>query len=311
MLHFLFGVVIVGAIIMMMVASPAFRGFVIVCILAAGLALWAVIETSRRMPGYFQFSCRAGGVVCNGCSPGEGLRTMAKCFVIGPIGEAGSTVRADADDFMKYIVTPVVTSKDLGYEAPIRADSLNEPGRITSQIITLLMEADLVIADLTGNNPNVFYELCLRHTLGKPVIHMATDGTVLPFDVRDNRTIFYTMHSRVAESARSELEKQIRHIQQTDYKAMNPILETVGIVNLERSADPAQKALGQLMGMVERLSSDVQGIRQDMRVTANAAMLPRFGGYYTHPSFLETGGSQANTPLTLRSADDGVKPKSE
>jgi len=191
-----------------------------------------------------------------------------KCFVIGPIGEAGSAIRAEADDFMKYIVTPVVAHKDFGYDPPIRADSLNEPGRITSQIIKLLMDADLVIADLTGNNPNVYYELCLRHALGKPVIHMALDGTTLSFDVRDNRTIFYTMHSRAAEGARAELDKQIRHIRKDGYKAMNPILETVGIVNLERSTVPEQAALGQLMGMVERLSGDVQDIQHSIRVSA-------------------------------------------
>jgi hypothetical protein len=69
--------------------------------------------------------------------------------------DAGSDIRAEADDFIKYIVAPVVTQEEFGYKAPIRADSLNEPGRITSQITTLLMEADLVIADLTGNNANV------------------------------------------------------------------------------------------------------------------------------------------------------------
>jgi hypothetical protein len=108
----------------------------------------------------------------------RGVNSM-KCFVIGPIGEAGSEIRAAADDFMKYIVLPVVSKKGCEYDAPIRADSMNEPGRITSQIIKLLMDADLVIADLTGNNPNVYYELCLRHALGKPVIHMASDGTKL------------------------------------------------------------------------------------------------------------------------------------
>ena len=80
------------------------------------------------------------------------------------------------------------------------------------------MEADLVIADLTGNNANVFYELSLRHAIGKPVIHMAANGTPLSFDVRDNRTIFYTMHSRVAEAARTELAKQIRHVHSAGYK---------------------------------------------------------------------------------------------
>jgi hypothetical protein len=43
--------------------------------------------------------------------------------------------------------------------------------------VTLLLEADLVIADLTTNNANVYYELSLRHAIGKPVIHMAAEET--------------------------------------------------------------------------------------------------------------------------------------
>jgi hypothetical protein len=217
-----------------------------------------------------------------------------KCFVIGPIGEAGGAIRAAADDFMTYIVTPVVTHKDFGYDAPIRADSLNEPGRITSQIIKLLMDADLVIADLTGNNPNVYYELCLRHALGKPVIHMALDGTTLSFDVRDNRTIFYTMHSRTAESARAELDKQIRHIRAAGYKAMNPILETVGIVNLERSTVPEQAALGQLMGMVERLGGDIQEMQHSIRMNSIS-----MGGLPHVTGLLNTNALQSPSPPDL------------
>ena len=83
----------------------------------------------------------------------ENKAKMAQCFVIGPIGPDGSSIRTAADDFMEFIVRPVVTSTEFGY-TPIRADGLNEPGRITSQIIRLLLEADLVIADLTGNNAN-------------------------------------------------------------------------------------------------------------------------------------------------------------
>src|ERR1700720_423457 len=95
------------------------------------------------------------------------------CFVIGPIGDVGSKIRQDADDFMNYIVTPCPALAEFDYAPPVRADQLNEPRRITSQVIKLLVEADLVIADLTGNNPNVYYELSLRHALGNLVIHMA------------------------------------------------------------------------------------------------------------------------------------------
>ena len=64
------------------------------------------------------------------------------------IGPPGSDIRVGADDFMKYIVAPC--AEELGYDKPIRADGLPEPGRITSQIIDLLNSADIVIADLSG-----------------------------------------------------------------------------------------------------------------------------------------------------------------
>jgi hypothetical protein len=66
---------------------------------------------------------------------------------------------------MKYIIEPCPALKEFDYGPPVRADGLNEPGRITSQIITWLKEADLVIADLTWNNANVYYELSLRHAV--------------------------------------------------------------------------------------------------------------------------------------------------
>ncbi|HVV41582.1 MAG TPA: hypothetical protein VHC94_11020 [Nitrobacter sp.] len=186
-----------------------------------------------------------------------------QCFVIGPIGDAGTPIRTDADDFMKYIVGPVVTKPQFGYQ-PIRADHLNEPGRITSQIIKMLLEADLVIADLSTNNANVYYELSLRHALGKPVIHMAVEGTKLSFDVRDNRTIFYTMHSRSAEEARNELERQIQHVLKDGYRAKNPILETIGIVQLERSEAPEDRAFGHIMAKLSQMDDAVREIQQTL-----------------------------------------------
>jgi hypothetical protein len=131
---------------------------------------------------------------------------MPKTFVIGPIGSAESSIRADADDFMKYIVAPVL--EELDYEEAIRADRLPEPGRITSQIIKQLVEADLVIADLTNNNANVYYELSLRHAIGKRAIHMAFADTEISFDLHDNRTIRYTLQCRDTEAAKRELISQ-------------------------------------------------------------------------------------------------------
>jgi len=51
----------------------------------------------------------------------------------------------------------------------IRADKISEPGIITTQIIGHIVDAELVIADLTDKNPNVFYELAIRHAIRNPI----------------------------------------------------------------------------------------------------------------------------------------------
>jgi hypothetical protein len=75
------------------------------------------------------------------------------CFVIAPIGEPESEIRKRSDQILKHVITPAV--QQFGYE-PLRADQIAEPGLISSQVIQHIMNDPLVIADLTGRNPNVF-----------------------------------------------------------------------------------------------------------------------------------------------------------
>src|SRR5947209_17192970 len=110
-----------------------------------------------------------------------------KCFVIAPIGELGSPERKRSDVIYKYVISPAVESCEY---KPLRADRIPDPGIITQQVIQHIVEADLVIADLTGRNPNVFYELAICHALRKPFIQLLQSGEILPFDVASTRTIF-------------------------------------------------------------------------------------------------------------------------
>jgi hypothetical protein len=140
------------------------------------------------------------------------------------------------------------------------------------------MEADLVIADLTTNNSNVYYELSLRHSLGKPAIHMAEDNTLLSFDIHDNRTIFYTMNIRSVEAAREELARQIRRVHTAGYKASNPITEAIGIVQLEQSENPTQQVLSTVVRNVELLTAEVHRLAQAQNLGNFAGLVYGRGG---------------------------------
>lgn len=81
-----------------------------------------------------------------------------QCFVIGPIGQKGSSTRRQADWLLKYVIIPVLKYPPFSYEV-FRADDKADPGSISAQVINAILECDLVIADLAGHNANAFYEL--------------------------------------------------------------------------------------------------------------------------------------------------------
>ena len=113
------------------------------------------------------------------------------CFLVCPIGATGSETRKKADLLLEQIISPIVVPK--GYEV-IRADRVLRTDVITDTIINYLNNAELVIADLSVANPNVYYELGYRTALKKSVVQIAEDGSELPFDISTKRTFFYDMN---------------------------------------------------------------------------------------------------------------------
>ena len=73
----------------------------------------------------------------------------------------------------------------------MRADELFSTGSVMEQIWEQIRKAKILLADLTGKNPNVFYELGLAHAIGKPVVFTSGNLEDVPFDLRHLRVIIY------------------------------------------------------------------------------------------------------------------------
>src|SRR5918994_6157086 len=143
------------------------------------------------------------------------------CFFMAPIGQENSEIRKRSDQIFSYVIKPAV--ERFGYEA-IRGDHISQPGMINSQVFEHLMEDELAIADLTGKNPNVYYELAIRHGADKPVINIKEASESLAFDVVGMRTIdvdFRFIDSM--DKCKEEITKQIQAIENGTGKLDSPI----------------------------------------------------------------------------------------
>ena len=83
-----------------------------------------------------------------------------------------------------------------------RVDEIAFTGLITEKILSSIRCAEYIVADLTHERPNVYYELGYAHAFGKKTILTAREGTELHFDVRNYQVIFY--------SSRAQLEKLLK-----------------------------------------------------------------------------------------------------
>jgi hypothetical protein len=190
------------------------------------------------------------------------------CFVISPIGKEKSETRDRSDQVLDYIVKPTI--QELGYEV-VRADSIAKPGIITSQVIDHLIDDSLVVADLSGHNPNVFYELAIRHATRLPVVQLIQDGEAIPFDVSQSRTIYYDLHDlRTADDCRKQLAKQVRAVEKNPSDVDSPVSVAVDLKLLRGSQNLVEKSNADILGMLQ----DIRFQIHDLRVAPRAAVSP-------------------------------------
>jgi len=103
------------------------------------------------------------------------------CFVLMPFG-------GWYDRYYEDVYKPAI--RDAGFE-PVRADDLFHTGSVMEQIWEQVRKAKVLLAELTGKNANVFYELGLSHARGKPVVFVTAALDDVPFDLRHLRVIPY------------------------------------------------------------------------------------------------------------------------
>lgn len=176
-----------------------------------------------------------------------------ECFVVAPIGDDGSDTRKRSDQVLKHVIRPAVES--CGYRAT-RADEIDKPGLITTQVIQRVVSDPLVVADLTGMNPNVFYELAIRHAIKRPLVQIIQKGERIPFDVAGTRTIYVDHHDLDSVSgAKNEIVGHIRELEKAPQSMETPISIALDLQVLRQSENPEDRTAAETISVLTSIQA--------------------------------------------------------
>lgn len=151
-------------------------------------------------------------------------------FIISPIGKKDSEKFKKFDAVLKTMIKPAIEEIDNEFKI-IRADYISQPGSFIKDILEYIQSSHIVIANLTELNPNVFYELGVRHSLSKRTIMITEDINTLPSDLKEYRVIEYSAELTAVETFKENLKEAFKSILENPDKSDNPVQDRLpGII---------------------------------------------------------------------------------
>jgi nucleoside 2-deoxyribosyltransferase len=149
---------------------------------------------------------RSATIAANPIWEGRGFATDENyCFVLMPFAED-----CDVQDVYMNHVKPVV-EKRCGLVCQ-RADDIHDISGIMQSVWERINKARIIIAEMTDRNSNVFYELGIAHTLGKPVIMITQSMDYVPFDLKHLRCLVYAFKPSRIQQFENALERTIQTV---------------------------------------------------------------------------------------------------
>ena len=155
-------------------------------------------------------------------------------FVLMPYSEDFDYV---FDDFLQPIFA---NAKKAKFQVN-RAKDLQNQRSILNDIVEQIDQSDLIVADLTDCNPNVFYELGLAHAFRRPAILITQDIESLPFDLQVYKTLEYDTHFVKIRSAEAILKDYVEKFAEGRIKFGNPVTDFLPEGQREVQEQPGQE----------------------------------------------------------------------
>ena len=185
------------------------------------------------------------------------MQQKKKCFVIMPMSRTKACSEAEWTVVFDQMIKPAVEEAKRGFMCE-RAKP--RTGNLIKDILNELNTADVVIADLTDKNPNVFYELGVRHALGNRTILIAQDFKHVPSDLTSYWVIIYKKDLSGIQDFKDKIKSVMAEMKKNPDKSDSPVADFLGekniyLLSLEKSAN-----IKKLTALVSELSYNVNSV---------------------------------------------------
>lgn len=161
------------------------------------------------------------------------------CFVVMPISDGHGYDSGHFGRVYEHVFKPAII--DAGY-VPIRADDTTKTDYIVVGIIQRIVEADMVLCDFSAKNPNVMYELGIRHAFGKPVTLIKDRKTDKVFDIQGLRYTEYDESLRI-DSVQKDISKIASALRETAKPSSGSINSVVQLAGIKAADVPASQTV--------------------------------------------------------------------
>lgn len=202
-----------------------------------------------------------------------------ECFVIMPISNVDGYEAGHFDRVYEYLIKPAIESA--GYVAG-RSDKANKTDYIVISIIQKIMNSDVVVCDMSSKNPNVLYELGIRHAFDKPVIITKDKKTDRIFDIDGLRYIEYD-HSLRIDNVKKEIDLLKNTIINTMKEKENNVNSIVKLAQTMAAKIPEPDNISFeskiILNTLLELKSNIEKINMEILKSKNYMHLDSYGGY--------------------------------
>jgi hypothetical protein len=191
----------------------------------------------------------------------EQANATKTCFVIGPISDVEGYDVGHFALVYAHLIKPACALA--GYDA-VRSDDGRGANDIVIGILRKILTSDIVLCDLSSKNPNVMYELGIRHAFNKPVVLIKDHKTARVFDIQGLRTYEYDENLRV-----DRVQKDIQQVSEALHATataskddVNSMLQLLGVRAAEIS-EPIELSPGDklIMSSIKQLGDRVDALR--------------------------------------------------